>query len=135
MTGVVVVTHGRVAMELVHAAQTIVGEFPGIEAVSIDWNDDVNEARERIGSAIRKVDAGDGVLVLTDMFGGTPTNLALTFLEKERVEVLTGVNLPMLVKVSGLRTGEGLLAVANKVRIQGQKSIYVASEILAQMEG
>src|ERR671919_1379648 len=99
--GVVVVTHGQLATELVNSAEMIVGDVPQFAAVSIGWHDDVDHAREEIGRAIERVmdaDAG-GVLVLTDMFGGTPANLAVTFVSP-RVEVITGVNLPMLIKLA-----------------------------------
>lgn len=128
--GIVVVTHGGIATELVAAARRIVGALESVRAVSIDWNDDPRIARERIGTALKEVDAGVGVLVLTDMFGGTPTNLALTFLEKDRVEVVTGVNLPMLIKSVTLKPGESFLQLAERIRSQGQKNIYVASEML-----
>src|SRR3989441_6201563 len=94
--GVVVVTHGQLATELVNAAEMIVGDLPQLVAVSIGWHDDVNDAREDIARAIERVRTDGGVLLLTDMFGGTPANLAITFLEANRVEVVTGVNLPML---------------------------------------
>lgn len=128
MIGVVVVSHGRVAEELVQAARTIVGDFPKAAAVSIGWSDDMNAARAAIERALREVEGDGGVLVLTDMFGGTPTNVALPFLSPQ-VEIVTGVNLPMLIKLSSLRQGE-LQAVAHAVRVQGQGAIYVASEIL-----
>jgi PTS system mannose-specific IIA component len=127
MIGIVVVSHGQVAVELVNAARTIVGEIPGIVAVSIGWSDDVMVAREAIEKAIAEVGGGD-VLVLTDMFGGTPTNVSLPFLSP-RVEIVTGVNLPMLIKLTSLREGE-LLEVARVVRDQGKGAIYVASEVL-----
>jgi PTS system mannose-specific IIA component len=127
MIGIVVVTHGQLAVELVNAARTIVGEIHGIAAVSIGWSDDVAASRAAIGRAISEVGGGD-VLVLTDMFGGTPTNLSLPFLS-DRVEIVTGVNLPMLIKLSSLREGE-LLEVARVVRDQGKGAIYVASEVL-----
>ena len=133
MIGILVVTHGKLATELVNAAKMIVGELDSIEAISIGWNDDVNEARDRIQAAIRKIDFGHGVLILTDMFGGTPTNISLTFLEKGRTEIITGVNLPMIIKVAGSKE-EDLAKVAHMVRAQGQKSIYVASEVLAKKE-
>ena len=101
MIGILVVTHGKLATELVNAAKMIVGELENVQAISIGWNDDVNEARERIRSAIKKIDFGHGVLILTDMFGGTPTNISLTFLEKGRTEIITGVNLPMIIKLTG----------------------------------
>ena len=127
MIGIVVVSHGRVAEELVNAARTIVGEIPSIAAVSIGWGDDVGVSGEAIRQAIAAVGEGD-VLVLTDMFGGTPTNVSLPFLSP-RVEIVTGVNLPMLIKLTSVREGQ-LLEVARMVREQGKGAIYVASEIL-----
>ena len=99
MIGVLVVTHGNLAKELVHSARTIIGEIKNVQAVSIDWDDNVVEAREKIAKAIKKVDFGRGALILTDMFGGTPTNISLTFLKKNEVEIVTGVNLPMLLEL------------------------------------
>ena len=100
MIGVVVVTHGQLATELVNAAEMIVGDLPQFIAVSIGWHDEVNDARVEIQQAIERVRGEEGVLLLTDMFGGTPSNLGMTFLEKDRVEVITGVNLPMLIKLA-----------------------------------
>jgi PTS system mannose-specific IIA component len=125
--GIVVVTHGRLAEELVNAARTIVGEIPAIAAVSIGWSDDMAEARAAIERAMAEVGGGE-VLLLTDMFGGTPTNVSLPFLSP-RVEIVTGVNLPMLIKLVSLREGE-LLEVARAIREQGKGAIYVASEVL-----
>jgi PTS system mannose-specific IIA component len=125
--GIIVVTHGQLAAELVNAARTIVGEIPRIAAVSIGWADDMGVAREAIERALSEV-GGEGALVLTDMFGGTPTNVTLPFLS-DRVEIVTGVNLPMLIKLTGLREGD-LLEVARVVRDQGKGAIYVASEVL-----
>jgi mannose PTS system EIIA component len=125
--GIVVVTHGQLAAELVNAARQIVGEIPRIAAVSIGWADDMNVAREAIERALGEVGV-EGALVLTDMFGGTPTNVTLPFLS-ERIEIVTGVNLPMLIKLTGLREGD-LLEVARVVREQGKGAIYVASEVL-----
>jgi PTS system mannose-specific IIA component len=127
MIGIVVVSHGRLAEELVAAARTIVGEVPAIAAVSIGWSDDVAAARQAIEDAIAEV-GGEDVLILTDMFGGTPMNVSLPFLS-ERVEIVTGVNLPMLIKLSGIRDGR-LSEVAQVARDQGKSAIYVASEIL-----
>ena len=129
MIAIVVVTHGRVAEELVNAARTIVGEIPKIAAVSIGWSDDPAAAGEAIARGVAEAEAED-VLVLTDMFGGTPTNLSLPFLS-ERVEIVTGVNLPMIIKASALREGS-LVEVARAVREQGKGAIYVASEILSR---
>jgi PTS system mannose-specific IIA component len=125
--GIVVVTHGTVAGELVNAARTIVGEIPNIAAVSMGWADDMGVAREAIEKAIADVGGGD-VLILTDMFGGTPTNVSLPFLSP-KVEIVTGVNLPMIIKLTSLREGD-LIEVARVIRDQGKGAIYVASEIL-----
>jgi PTS system mannose-specific IIA component len=127
MIGIVVVTHGALAGELVNAARTIVGDIPRIAAVSIGWTDDVSAAREAIARALEDV-GGEQSLILTDMFGGTPTNVSLPFLSP-RVEIVTGVNLPMLIKVTSLRDGS-LAEVARLVREQGKDAIYVASEVL-----
>ena len=131
LIGGVVVTHGNLAAELVNAAETIVGDIRHITAVSIGWHDQVETAREEIGRAIKRVDAGAGVLVLTDMFGGTPTNLACTFLGEAPIEVVTGVNLPMIIKLADQQPDETLAVVARRVRDQGQKNIYLAGEVLA----
>ena len=130
MIGVVVVTHGQLANELVNAAEMIVGDLPSFTAVSIGWHDDVNDAREDIAEAIERVRGEEGVLLLTDMFGGTPSNLGMTFLETNRVEVITGVNLPMLLKLASLRTESDLLAVAKEMRDHGRSAIWVASDFL-----
>ncbi|MEE9180493.1 MAG: PTS sugar transporter subunit IIA [Vicinamibacteria bacterium] len=133
MIGILVVTHGRLASELVTAAEMIVGEIPNVTAVSIGWHDDPDEAQEEIRNAIERVEGDQGTVVLTDMFGGTPSNLSLAFLEKDRVEVITGVNLPMLIKLVSLREGEqvDLGAVAQEISAQGKESIYLASDLLA----
>ena len=128
MIGIVVVTHGRVAEELVNAARTIHGELPGIVGVSIGWGDDAKAASDAIERGIAAA-GGEATLVLTDMFGGTPTNLSLPFLS-EKVEIVTGVSLPMIIKAAGLREGS-LVEVARAVREQGKGAIFVASEILA----
>jgi mannose PTS system EIIA component len=131
MIGVVVVTHGQLATELVNAAETIVGDLPQFAAVSIGWHDDTHDAREEIAQAIGRVKQDrDGVLILTDMFGGTPANLAMTFLEPDQVEVITGVNLPMLIKIANARESAGLLAVARDMREHGRTAIWVASDLL-----
>ncbi len=126
MIGIVVITHGGVAEELVNAARNIVGEIPAIAAVSIGWSDDPAAANAAIERGLAEV--GGTALVLTDMFGGTPTNLSLPFLS-EHVEIVTGVNLPMLIKACALREGR-LPESARAVREQGKGAIYVASEIL-----
>ena len=98
--------------------------------MSIGWHDDVTVAREEIARAIERVQSPAGVLILTDMFGGTPSNVGLTFLEPNRVEVITGVNLPMLIKLAGLQSSSDLLAVAREMRENGRNAIWVASDLL-----
>jgi PTS system mannose-specific IIA component len=127
MIGIVVVTHGQVAEELLNAARRIVGEIPAVAAVSIGWGDEPGAADAAIERGMAQA-GGSETLVLTDMFGGTPTNLSLPYLS-ERVEIVTGVNLPMLIKACALREG-ALVEVARAVREQGKGAIYVASEIL-----
>ena len=131
MIGVVVVTHGQLAAELVNAAEAIVGDLPRFAAVSIGWHDDTEDAREEIRQAIARLQDDSGVLLLTDMFGGTPTNLGLSFVEPDRVEVVTGVNLPMLIKLASLRPSQPeLLTVARELRETGRNAIHVASDLL-----
>jgi PTS system mannose-specific IIA component len=130
MIGVIVVTHGQLAIELVKAAEMIVGALPQFVAVSIGWHDDVSVARDEIARAIERVQSPAGVLILTDMFGGTASNLGLTFLETNRVEIITGVNLPMLIKLAGMQGSSDLLAVAREMRENGRNAIWVASDLL-----
>ena len=130
MIGVVVVTHGQLATELLNATEAIVGDVPRFAAVSIGWHEDTGDAREEIAQAIARVDQGQGVLILTDMFGGTPCNLAMTFLAENKVEVLTGVNVPMLIKLSGLQEPAQLIEVAREMREHGRHAIWVASDLL-----
>jgi mannose PTS system EIIA component len=130
MIGVIVVTHGRLAIELVKAAEMIVGDLPQFIAVSIGWHDDVAVAREEIARAIERVQSPAGVLILADMFGGTPSNLGLTFLETNRVEIITGVNLPMLITLAGMQGSSDLLAAAREMRENGRNAIWVASDLL-----
>jgi PTS system mannose-specific IIA component len=136
--GVVVVTHGQLANELVNSAEMIVGDLPHFAAVSIGWHEDVDQAREEIGKAIDRVRAAaqvagaEGeteVLVLSDMFGGTPANLAVTFVNAH-VEVITGVNLPMLIKLARPPLGMDLQTLAREMREHGRNAIWVASELL-----
>ena len=130
MIGVVVVTHGQLATELVNAAETIVGDLPNFSAVSIGWHEDVQDAREAIAAAIERVRQPDGVLLATDMFGGTPSNLGITFLEQDKIEVVTGVNLPMLIKAASLKDAASLTVVARSLREHGRNAIWVASDLL-----
>jgi PTS system mannose-specific IIA component len=135
--GVVVVTHGQLATELVNSAEMIVGDLPHFAAVSIGWHEDVDHAREEIGRAIERVQAsGDegGVLVLSDMFGGTPANLAVTFVS-DRVEVITGVNLAMLIKLARPQQQTDLQSLARDMREHGRNAIWVASDLLKGQKG
>ncbi len=133
MIGIVVVTHGQLARELVSSAEMIVGEIPNVTAVSIGWHDSPEDAQEEIREAIARVEEGNGTVLLTDMFGGTPSNLSLSFLETDRVEVVTGVNLPMLIKLVSLREVQNttLLEVARQTCSQGKASIYQASDLVS----
>ena len=130
MIGVVVVTHGQLAIELLNAAEMIVGDLPQFAAVSIGWHDDVTDAREDIAQAIERVKGDGGVLLLTDLFGGTSSNLGMTFLEDNEIEVITGVNLPMLIKLASLKSSSDLLAVAREMRDHGRSAIWVASDLI-----
>lgn len=130
MIGVVVVTHGQLATELVNAAETIVGDLPHFAAVSIGWHEDVQDARDAIAAAIARVQQPGGVLLATDMFGGTPSNLGITFLKEDAVEIVTGVNLPMLIKAANLPDGPRLTDVARMLREHGRNAIWVASDLL-----
>ncbi len=130
MIGVVVVTHGQLATELVNAAETIVGDLPNFSAVSIGWHEDVQDARDAIAAAIERVRQPGGVLIATDMFGGTPSNLGITFLEPDQIEVVTGVNLPMLIKAASLKEAASLTDIARMLREHGRNAIWVASDLL-----
>jgi mannose PTS system EIIA component len=128
--GVVIVTHGQLATELLNAAEMIVGDLPRFAAVSIGWHDDVTVARDVIADALARVRTDAGVLILTDMFGGTPTNLGLSFLEAGVVEVVTGVNLAMLIKMARVSSVRDLHALAEALCDDGRAAIRVASDLL-----
>src|SRR6266567_4641526 len=127
----VIVTHGHLAGELLAAAEMIVGPISHIAAVSIGWHDDVDAARDEVQRAIGRVSQGAGVLLLTDMFGGTPTNIASMFLEEGVVEVVTGVNLPMVIKLATQTSSGSLLETARRVCDLGRQGIYLAGDLLA----
>ncbi len=131
MIGALIVTHGRLATELLNAARQIEADVSGIEAVSLEWNDTVDAAREKIGEALRRVGADRDVIIFTDMFGGTPSNISLSFLEKGHVEIVTGVNLPMVVKFAMVKSeSKDLATVAHMITEKGSKAIRVASDLL-----
>lgn len=133
--GGVIVSHGQVANELLAAAEAVVGELSHITAVSIGWHDDVELAKSEIERAIETVSDGAGVLVLTDMFGGTPTNISAMFLKEGKVEIVTGVNLPMVIKLASHNAEAPLSEVARIVEEQGKKSIYRTAALLEPVKG
>ena len=128
--GGIIVSHGQVANELVAAAETVVGELNHITAVSIGWHDDVEMAKKEIEVAIERVSEGRGVLILTDMFGGTPTNIAAMFLKPDEVEIVTGVNLPMVIKLASTTKEMSLKELALEIEIQGKDAICRAGVLL-----
>ena len=127
----VIVTHGQLASEFLAAAEMIVGAVKHIAAVSIGWHDDVDAARDEVQRAITRVTQKSGVLLLTDMFGGTPTNIASMFLEEGAIEVVTGVNLPMVIKLATGTAEDSLAEIARKICDQGRQGIYLAGALLA----
>lgn len=130
MIGGIIVSHGKLGEELLNALTIILGEAPNIEAISIGWYDDVEESKKKINQSLKKVDQKSGVVIFTDMFGGTPSNLSFTFQKDEQVEIITGVNLPMLIKFVSLQRNNNIKDVARKVVEQGKKNIHLASALL-----
>jgi PTS system mannose-specific IIA component len=131
MIGGIIVSHGRLGEELLNALTIILGEAPNIEAISIGWYDDVEDSKRKISNSLKNVDQKSGVVIFTDMFGGTPSNLSFTFQKDGHVEIITGVNLPMLIKFCSLQRSNSLKDVARKVVEQGKKNIHLASALLA----
>ncbi len=132
MIGIVIVSHAELGTELLRTAEEIVGKLPRVEAVSIHATEQIEKARKKIETVLQRVNDGSGVLILTDLFGGTPSNLVLSYLEAGRLEVVTGVNLPMLMKLPALREERDLRALADKLAKYGQRNILGASEFLAK---
>jgi len=130
MIGGVIVSHGKLAEELLNALTIILGEAPNIEAISIGWYDDVEESKKKINQSIKRVDQKNGVIIFTDMFGGTPSNLSFSFFAENKIEIITGVNLPMLIKFISLQRNNNLKDVAKKVVEQGKKNIHLVSALL-----
>lgn len=128
--GAVIVSHGQVANELLAAAEAVVGDVDNVAAVSIGWHDDVEAAKAEIERAIEKVSQGAGVLLLTDMFGGTPTNISAMFLRENEIEIVTGVNLPMVVKVATIGKAIALADFAKEIEEQGKSAIMRAGDLL-----
>ena len=136
MIGALIVTHGNLAHELLNAARQIEADVSGIEAVPLEWNDTVDEARQKIAQALERVARDREVIIFTDMFGGTPSNISLSFLEKGRVEIVTGVNLPMIVKFAMVKQeAKDVATLAHVISEKGSKAIRVASDLLTAAAG
>jgi PTS system mannose-specific IIA component len=134
MIGLVIVTHGRLAAEFIHALEHVCGSQPNITPVCIGPDDDMEQRRHQILDSIANAEEGNGVVLLTDMFGGTPSNLAISVMDKARVEVIAGVNLPMLIKLASVRQTESLSEAAQSAQEAGRKYINIASRLLTQEE-
>jgi len=132
--GGIIVSHGRLAEELLNALTIILGEAPNIEAISIGWYDDVEESKKKINQSLKRVDQKNGVVIFTDMFGGTPSNLSFSFLMDIQVEIISGVNLPMLIKFVSLQRSNNLKDISKKVVDQGKKNIHLASALLSSKQ-
>lgn len=135
MIGMVLVTHGRLAQEFIAALEHVVGPQQAVAAVCIGPDDDMEQRRREILDSVAKVNDGNGVVLLTDMFGGTPSNLAISVLDKANVEVIAGINLPMLIKLARVRDSETLQAAVSAAQEAGRKYINVASQLLADAGG
>jgi mannose PTS system EIIA component len=131
MIGIVLVTHGRLAAEFRAALEHVVGPQQQIESIAIGPDDDIEQRRQDIVSAVGKVDSGAGVVVVTDMFGGTPSNLAISIMNGANIEVIAGVNLPMLIKLASVRDSSSLDQAVIQAQDAGRKYIYVASRVLS----
>ncbi|MBB4266911.1 PTS sugar transporter subunit IIA [Roseospira visakhapatnamensis] len=132
MIGMVLVTHGRLAEEMLAALEHVVGHQQNVATICIGPDDDMEQRRKDIVEAVRRVESGLGVIVLTDMFGGTPSNLAISIMNRASVEVIAGVNLPMLIKLASVRTTEPLAEAVTSAQLAGRKYINVASRLLTQ---
>jgi PTS system mannose-specific IIA component len=131
MIGIVIVTHGRLAAEFIAALEHVVGPQRDIAAICIGPDDDMEQRRQDILQSVKAVDTGDGVVLLTDMFGGTPSNLAISVMDRPKIEVIAGINLPMLIKLASLRSTESLADAVRGAQEAGRKYINVASQLLA----
>jgi PTS system mannose-specific IIA component len=132
MIGVLITTHGNLGNELIKAAELIKGTLEGVSSVSVDQKKAMEEIKKEISSSIKKLDRGQGVLILTDLFGGTPSNISLSFLKEGKLEVVTGVNLPMMLKLYDKRQEMNLKEFAFYIKDYGRKNIYLASEVLSK---
>ena len=129
MVGGVIVSHGQLGEEMIHTAEMIVGHIANLTSVSIDVTTDVESSREQIQQAIHTVNSGAGVIIFTDMFGGTPSNISLSFLDEAEVEVITGVNLAMLIQLSNLSPDKPFQDIVRLLKTRGQENIHIASEV------
>ena len=134
MIGVVLVTHGNLATELVKVMEHVVGPQDQLTTITIDPDDDMEKRREDILNSVQFVDKGLGVIILTDMFGGTPSNLAISIMEQAKIDIIAGVNLPMLIKLASVRSTETISDAVAQAREAGQKYIMVASQVLGSTE-
>ena len=132
MIGLILVTHGRLAEEFISAMEHVVGPQPAVATICIGPNDDMEKRRNEIASAIVEVDAGSGAIILTDLFGGTPSNLAISLLDAGRIEVIAGINLPMLIRLAKARGCMDIKAASAAARDAGRNYITIASEFLGQ---
>jgi len=130
MIGMILVTHGNLAEEFVHAMEHVVGDQAAVRTVCIGPNDDMEQRRAEIRAAIQAVDSGDGAVILTDLFGGTPSNLAISVMEPGKVEVIAGVNLPMLIQLTSVRKADDMVTALEEAQNAGRKYINVASQVL-----
>jgi PTS system mannose-specific IIA component len=135
MIGVIITTHGNLGSELIKAAELIKGKLEGVSYVSVDQTNGMEEIKKQISSSIKKLEQGQGVLILTDLFGGTPSNISLSFLKEGKLEVVTGVNLPMMLKLYDKRQEMNLQDFALYIKDYGKKNIYLASEVLSKKVG
>ncbi len=131
MIGLVIVTHGRLADEFRAALEHVVGQQEQLKTISIGPDDDMEQRRTDILEAVREVDSGDGAILLTDMFGGTPSNLAISVMDNAKVEVIAGINLPMLIKLASIRSENSIDVAIEEAQTAGRKYISVASQVLA----
>ena len=132
MIGMILVTHGKLAEHFIDAMEHVVGKQEGVATICIGPNDDMEQRRQDIADAIKEVDTGAGAIILTDLFGGTPSNLAISLLDTGHIEVIAGINLPMLIRLAGARKSLGVVEAVNAAQTAGRNYITVASEFLGQ---
>ncbi len=130
MIGIVVVTHGKIGQEMVEVASSIVRDSHPLFAISAQHDEDLEVLRRKVRETVEKADQGEGVLLLSDLFGGTPSNICLSFLQEKKIEVVTGVNLPMLIKLASFQGNQSLAEIADFIKNYGQKNISRAAEVL-----